>query len=281
MRTFNSDSWDDVINRTAKKYELTEAEHEGMKKLPYNMQIIAATKDSVDKEMQHFGKEIQQWENSDQLSSFIQDYILSIPVTDIITTNYSYEIEKTIKPNYSISYANSARKKIKDGSKRQKQFMIYRYNQLQNSPRIWHIHGEACTPSTITMGGYYYGKLLYTIQEYISHRMRYLRASQNEGFEIQNVNWIDLFLTRDVYTLGYGIDLSEIDFWWLVCFKKRNFPDTKIYVYEPNLEKSNEKRLMAEVYGIELMTPDKVVQNGEYSNYLQHVAREIKEKITK
>lgn len=275
MQTFKMDSWKGMIEKVAHKYHLGTAEIKAIEKLPANMQIIAATKDHVDDAMKEFADDLRKLEYSTEMQKFICNQVLTLPVSDIITTNYTYEIEKSISPQYSTTPGNRARKTIMRGNRRENQFMVYRYNQIDEK-RIWHIHGEACTVSGIVMGNYYYGKLLHTIQEYIAKRMGYLHICQKESKEIKEANWIDLFLTKDVYVMGFGMDLSEIDFWWLACCKRRNFPETNIYVYEPNLAKDNVKRIMAETYGIKLMCPDERVGNGEFLKFYEDVLARIR-----
>lgn len=276
-RTFEGDSWEKIIRQVCHKNKNPMIVHENIKKIPYNLQIVAATDDCIDVQMKELAEKMRNTEFSDELYKFIRENLLSLPFEDIITTNYTYELEKTLDLNYSTHYSNRARKKIIDGNTRQNQFMIYRYNELAQK-KIWHIHGEACTPSSVIMGNYYYGKLLYTIQEYLSKRMGVLKHCYKENLAIKNPNYIDLFLTRDVYVAGFGLDFSEVDFWWLVCCKKRNFPDTNIYIYEPNLSEDNPRKIVGESYGISFRESQSV-NKGEYKKYWERIVDQMRRQL--
>ena len=83
----------------------------------------------------------------------------------------------------------------------------------------------------------------------------------------------------DVYILGFGLDLSEMDIWWLINCKKRNNPEGKVYYIEPNmdLEKNVGKKVLLQTYGVEIIT--ELVNDGEYRDYYNRMIDFIKEKI--
>lgn len=64
-------------------------------------------------------------------------------------------------------------------------------------------------------------------------------------------------MLSDVYMLGFGMDMSEADIWYLVCCKKRNFPDTKVYFYTPERKDDNAlpkvNRLLMESYNMTII----------------------------
>ena len=74
---------------------------------------------------------------------------------------------------------------------------------------------------------------------------------------------------------GFGMDLSESDFWWLACFKKLYFPKTKIYSYEPNLRDRCPREIMARTYGIELKKKDEIIEKDDFKEFYKQVLREI------
>ena len=54
--------------------------------------------------------------------------------------------------------------------------------------------------------------------------------------------------------IGFSMDLSEFDLWWLVCCKKRHFSNSKIYFYEPVWKKNgnSHNKILMEIYGVEI-----------------------------
>jgi hypothetical protein len=88
-------------------------------------------------------------------------------------------------------------------------------------------------------------------------------------------SWIDLFLTHDVYIAGFGMNLCEMDFWWLVCCKKRNFPETKIYVYEAGL-KDDAIKMIADCYDINFIGP--ALEGEDYQKYWKDITSDLFER---
>lgn len=284
-RCFSGDSWKQIIEKILNDGHSNYTPDQ-IYQLPATMQIIAATQDHVDTQMKDLAKDLCAQGNDGILQSFLQDNVLNLPLKHIITPNYTYELEKAVQGNYSTSPANRSRKKTQDGSTKENQYMLYRYSQPENKESgkcIWHIHGEACTPSTMVMGQYYYGQLIAQMQKYLSDNMGYYKVCSKNGVLPKTKSWLDLFMTQDVYVIGFAMDLSEIDFWWLACYKKRHFDNTKIYVYEPNLfgDEKAAIRIMMEAYGIELLTKDAVVKGDEYVAFYEECFRDLKSRLEK
>ena len=132
----------------------------------------------------------------------------------------------------------------------QKQFLINTYNEVQGIP-VWHIHGEARKPDSMIIGNYFYSKLLRRCVERLDgfsgaedgSKKKYSGTTKTNSFtalkkqnkKIKVGSWIDAFVLGDVYMLGFGLDLSESDIWWLIEYKA-NHPDIcgKTYYYEPH-----------------------------------------------
>ena len=109
--------------------------------------------------------------------------LLDLPFSDIITTNYTYELEAAlsgkqgdIKRNKGMKFTKAATKDKKDD----KTNWLYRCSAIDDK-RIWHIHGEIGKPNHMVMGHYYYNKVSASIQSYylfdvVCHR--YIRYNE-------------------------------------------------------------------------------------------------------
>ena len=42
------------------------------------------------------------------------------------------------------------------------------------------------------------------------------------------ISWIDLMFTTDVYIVGFGMDFSEQDIWWILNKRQRFIKEGKI-----------------------------------------------------
>jgi hypothetical protein len=154
----------------------------------------------------------------------------------ILTTNYSYEIEAALLGEEKLSPQRISKlMNFHEVNNAQIQFLTNTFNLVGNTP-VWHIHGEARKPDSIILGHYYYGKLLRRCvarldgtkeitedkkSAYIGKEKEFTRNIKVK--RPQKIgSWIDAFVLGDVYILGFGMDFSEADLWWLVEYKSNN-----------------------------------------------------------
>lgn len=271
MRIGAANKWDEIIADLAKKYT-PQADPGLLKKLPYNMQIVAATRDNVDKSMVELCQKLKEITLNEEQKSFGKR-ILSLPFDRIITTNYTYELERSVSENKTFRCRYFEKKRERDMS-------LFGYIPVtvgEEEKQIWHIHGHACAPNSVIMGHYFYGKLLSSIQSYIPKMLKGWRMRQNIDGDFEIRSWVDSFMTDDVYMVGFGMDLCEADIWWLACCKKRHFPDSRIYFYVPewDLPKDDPRRILMNAYGIvirEISCPEK-----DFSAFYEEILKEFSE----
>lgn len=170
----------------------------------------------------------------------------------VLTTNYSYEIETAIMDRGELSEAQISKlMHFHEVDHAQTQFLINTFNEAKDIP-IWHIHGEARKPDSMIIGSYYYGKLLRRCVERLdggvqseewtkasvrNSKTNAFKALQKQEKAIKIGSWIDAFVLGDVYMLGFGLDFSEADIWWLLEYKA-NHRDIcgNTFFYEPRKE---------------------------------------------
>lgn len=269
MQIGAANKWGDIISEFAKEYA-PQLDGELLKKLPYNMQIVAATQDNVDKSMVKLCQKLREITLNEEQKVFGKR-ILSLPFDRIITTNYTYELERSVSENKVFRCRYSQKHKESDMTL----FGHIPVNIGGDEKQIWHIHGHACAPNSVIMGHYFYGKLLSGIQGYIPKMLRAWRdcKEHNRDFEIRS--WVDSFMTDDVYMVGFGMDLCEADIWWLACCKKRHFPDSRIFFYVPewDLPKNDPRRILMNAYGIvvrEISCP-----KSDFSAFYEKILKEF------
>lgn len=135
--------------------------------------------------------------------------LVNCGVKNIITSNYDYCFEKTGQTQ--VEHFNSESK-----------YSAFRKTKIGNT-YIWHIHGEVKEPESIMLGYEQYGGYLQKIRKYLlpSQKDRKINiANLKKIFNKKQTNsWIDLFLRDEVHILGFNMDYSEIDIWWLLVFK--------------------------------------------------------------
>ena len=231
----------------------------------------------------------------------------------VLTTNYSYEIEAALLGEEKLTPKRIAKlMNFYEIDNAQTQFLINTFNQVGNVP-IWHIHGEARKPDSMVLGHYYYGKLLRRCvgrldgTKEVTENKKPTYTGKEKEF-IRNLkekrpqkvgSWIDAFVLGDVYILGFGLDFSEADLWWLIEYK-RNHPQFcgETFFFDP--EKANESTceydgttkctkldgylrankcrnlLLKETYGVHTEALGITIQNsGDYQTFYEKAVQEI------
>ena len=175
--------------------------------------------------------------------------ILSIGFDEILTTNYTYELEQACFRNEPLSESELKKLAINvSGGKIDRRYLLTTCNEtmFQGVPqRIWHIHGEARKRSSMVLGHDYYGRLVKKIIEYLEKKKNSYFWYQINNKELKINSWIDAFIMGDVYVLGQGFNFSEIDLWWLLNRKAAEKADHgEVYFYEPFKALEQEKFML-------------------------------------
>ena len=264
--SFGGSSWNQVLAGLSTG-EFT-YDHESISRLPYALQTIVVSSDSVSDGLREVSKGLMPKPLSEEHGDLLRKY-MSIPFDTILTTNYSYEIETALSDGFNLTTGKYSRFRCSTGkgTNLQERLGIYKYIKV-NDHLIWHIHGEAARPNSMVMGHYYYGRLLGEIQKRVPEVIRCFKMFQKNKDVYYPKSWIDYFLLGNIHIIGFGLDPSEMDIWWLINCKKRNFQDYgKIYFYEPNLDNPERYALKAltEIFGINCYSPR--IRKAEYKRF--------------
>lgn len=276
-QAFGGDSWEALVKKFMDDFDCKLSYNE-IKCLPFPMQIVAVSGDNVDAAMKALSYDMN-FIITDEQKDFLKT-ILALPLDNIITTNYTFELEQASGTKPSNYGYRKLREYTKPCKGKESKFSLFKYYSADDSKKkIWHIHGDITVPSTVIMGTYYYGKLLSEIQTYVPHFIKRYKIAQREVGEYAEQSWVDSFLSKNVYVTGFGLDTSEIDIWWLLGCKKRNFPDTKVFLYEPKFNGiSAAKVALLKAYGVEII--DYIpFSNDDYKAYYQNAIADINKKI--
>ncbi len=241
LRAFGGESWDEFLASMRRREDLPEGV-EFVKKIkcPEPLKAIIITGDDVDAAMEKKCRELMEKpllgrELYEMLRAF-----LTVGFDHIITTNYTYELESVLTHPDPIRMERlqSITKGGSTGNYKHKR-LIRSYNEIEIEGvcnKVWHVHGELLRPGSTVIGHYYYGNMLFRIKEEVD------RLSRREpGKEAES--WVEAFLYGDIYCVGFGFGLSELDMWWLLNQKARVEGNTgRLYFYDPRPAGYNEKR---------------------------------------
>lgn len=150
----------------------------------------------------------------------IHTQLMDLAFSEIVTTNYDDCLERStgnvsIPANFGIKERNySLFRRVTVGSK-----------------NVWHVHGDVLTPQSIVLGHDRYVESCAQMRRYMDldglkfAHMEPVKAvfKQSDLIDFGKVHsWIDLFLTRDVHFVGFGLDFTEVDIWYLLSYRARH-----------------------------------------------------------
>ena len=230
--------------------------------LPMPLRAILVTGDCVDSQLRGAG-EILYGKLGDPGHAEMLRSVLDLGFDHILTTNFSYELEQSARPELDLSDALlRAMTRRADGGAPEEElkYLLHSYCAVERQGRItpvWHIHGEGRKSDSIILGHYYYANLLERITTYLRGQAGRYAAAGRQGTLPEIRSWADAFLVGDVYMLGFGCDVSEFDLWWLLNRKKKEptaTGQTHFFAPEERLEPHalNEKEALLRVLGVKI-----------------------------
>lgn len=191
----------------------------------------------------------------------------NLNIDTILTTNYSYEIEKS----FDNSFIDKKDKYIfSKTSRKDNKYLIHTYNKV-NGKEIWHIHGEIRKIDSMICSINDYGRQIERITKYIDDK---------NGEEIQTFDsWIDYFINSNLFVVGQGFDYAETDLWWLLAFRKRNKCKGKIIFYEMDNMNNSDKHEILQKYGV-IVKNLNYVNSNDYQSFYKDAFKDIEKQIT-
>jgi len=180
-------------------------------------------------------------------------------INNIITTNYDSGIE------YILQDACGYHRETPKGLVPEEIYNIRTYKSFYNKTtdhriKLWKIHGDLERIKSITLGFDQYCGALSKLESYVkgsyisTHGETPLRCDisilkkcrQPELFD--HISWVELFFNTNVYIVGFGMDFSEIDIWWLLNKRARfklevpEIQNSITYLYNENYESRAKKQ---------------------------------------
>ncbi len=195
----------------------------------------------------------------------VLEELASLPIEHYLTTNYDYAFEKAL----NISPVKLSSEDIY--SLRRKRM----YKSENDTKFLWNIHGEIDNPKSIMLGLDHYCGSVSKIDAYVkgtySHKINGVDVTVKSmleklrDFSFCHTSWVDLFFSSNVHILGFSLDYSETDIWWLLNKRARFLSEAtinnKIYFYTHNI--SDEKKGLLEAFSVQVITIEVIGDNFE------------------
>lgn len=267
-RAFNEDSWSKLLEKIKlDKYNDEPSNYE----MPMPLKATLLTNNNANKSIaKKLDKKKVYGPYNQDLINFLRRYT-KLEFTDILTTNYGYEIEASLLEDGKINKNRLDKiiglKNLKEKERNVKSFFKF------DTTKVWHIHGEYRKAQSLVLDHKSYCDMLSQYKNradsFKDRLNRKLRKNDLNGW-LEITSWIDAFLLGDVYIVGFGMDFSEIDIWWLIGEKysyRNNFDEKNRDILGEttyfNLQLDNDENIRAEkdfncklelmrVYGVEV-----------------------------
>lgn len=274
------------INKNVKKWDeyvlslpnevIDSKEREKYKNIPYS--ILASLLSDKD-DSKRYNSYLNCFETQELLFDSSLKKIATLPVDAILTTNYTYEIENIFyqkfsilkdKTKFSYYYSNKA-----DGK-----YLLHHYNKFPNSPEIWHIHGELRRKSSIILTHDEYVKLIGKLVEENNKNSNKYVSFENH---LKINSWLDYFIVGNLYIIGFSMDFSEVDLWWILNRRKREKGTVGIIHFFASEDNSEALILSLENFGVMVHRYDKIANkynaNSDNTDYYNELYLKIFEDI--
>lgn len=293
-RTLDGDSWGKLMNRIAEEYSI-EFNEDNSFPLEFEKMINEILKKNPSKGIQIYN-DVKQYiinmiQNIKTNEYSIHNRLKEIKCNDIITTNYDFILEKV--------YIDEGTDFTKYKPSEEKYIMNKLPINMKNLKfNFYHIHGVASKPSTICLGYEHYAGFVEKLRGSINKKEQLDKTKMIIKQKLLNEkkwdnHWYEFFYNSNIYILGFNLDLSEIDIWWILTHRAflyySNYEGLKekikneIYFYDTyEVSKNNRTKLHSLLKGLNVNVIDHPVNNKEeYLLEYNKIIDEIKEKINK
>ena len=259
-------SWNDLLKSLCRKFKVDQNIATEVPLTILYEHIFFKSGLSFKRENSRIKKFIVDKLNRLEYNSYHEDFVNIENISDIITTNYDFNLE---------SASGLEKKSIKERALNSKEskYSLYRYIELENNKKIWHIHGNLKNLSSIILGYEHYVGQIEKIRKTLTKPI---------DDSISSDSWIQLFLNKSVYILGFGFNFSENDIWWLLSYRRRgknyrnpyNGLSNKIVLLVPYFELTKNQYFyrILNSYGIHIM----VFDVKDYRTLYKMVSHKIK-----
>ena len=299
-RAFNEDSWSELLEKIKlDKYDDELSKYE----MPMPLKATLLTDNNANKSIENtLDLEKVYGPYNQELVNFLRRYT-KLEFTDILTTNYGYEIEASLLDDGQINNNRLQKiqgcKKIKGKERKVRSF--YKFD----TTNVWHIHGEYDKAKSLVLDHKSYCDIISQCKGRVDSFRRRLnkKLKENSNWWLEITSWVDVFLLGDVYIVGLGMDFSEIDLWWLIGEKysyRKNFDEKNRNILGKttyfNLQSDNDENIRAtkdfncklelmRVYGVEvknISSKERLTgkeDNKIYTEYYSEVSSILKNEI--
>ncbi len=218
--------------------------------VPLSLEVVLRTGNNALEVLRRRRRELYGRVDTDELRTALRE-LLSMGFDEILTTNYSYELEEAALGIEEAEDKDLVKLMKSTTGFIDRKYLLHSFHEVRTESttnRIWHIHGEARKPSSMILDHYQYGALLNRFVNFC--RWRESERGADEPRLAEKESWLDVFLDADVYILGQGFDFAEMDLWWLLNRKNMEKKRRSVCFYEPKTDREYDAKIeLMKLYG--------------------------------
>ena len=156
-------------------------------------------------------------------SNPLYEKLLAINVENYLTTNYDHSVDKSMPGAFVYS--------VDDSDQAETSYSTHRHRTYKNEKgdvkRIWAIHGDMDYPRSMMLGEDQYNGSLSLLNTYLKDRKKacedFMKQMERDDYRMRR--WMDSFFFTDMHIIGFGLDFSEVDIWWMLVKRKKYLND--------------------------------------------------------
>lgn len=236
---------------------------------------------------------------------------------DLYDSLLDLDVNIFVTPNYDRSFSRNLKPKVNESDQSETVYSLHRWNKYEKPVNnkeivVFQYHGTVQYPKTIVLGYDHYCGTLGKLDKYIkgdyafnngtTQKIPSMAKRLSDGFQMPTIeslglkntahsdlySWADTFFMTDLHIIGFGMDFSEADIWWLldrrIRLKKQGrdaVVKNKIYYYVTDPITSINGELMQKLhllraYDVEVVTHNNLNEliNGKpdyISIYLEQI----------
>ena len=266
----NGTSWKDLLNSIRTRDDIVDES-----KVPFAMQPEVFCGVDVEEIQRRVAEKI---ETVNKIHPLLHE-LLSLPFDAILTTNYTYEIEDALSAKPWTSYARKMAYTALDGNTKvnHNTFVCNAITTLDGRTiPVFHIHGEKERKHSMVLSYYSYANALSRLTKYNKELGNTLYECQQEGKKHICRCWLDYFLLGNVWSVGFGLDISEFDIWWAIERKARECAEHGMFkaYFAGEEQADNPQKVLLDAMGMEYAFIP--VDGGNYESMYERVIDDIK-----
>jgi hypothetical protein len=219
------------------------------------------------------------------------ELLFDLKCKNYLTTNYDYAFRNYITQTEKYLSFNNSTEDIYS-IRRHTRIIDKRENEVC---KIWNIHGEIETPVSIMLGFDHYCGSVSKLDAYVKGTYEFQEDSKpvkikklNDKLktkEFDNRSWAELFFNTNIHILGFSLDYSEIDLWWILTKRARiiyeektkSLVNNKIFFYDRHIKSDKEELLNS--LNVTVVKPKPDNYRNDWREYFTNTIKEIRNKV--